>query len=787
MKKLLLGITGVSLLLIFTLASCENGTTSTNLTTTSMVGLQTLAAPTNVKAIGFGETGVIRVTWEPVANAAGYHVYRKSVAPSNQGGETQWTFKAAVQRPVSTPTPAAAFLGIEDIISQTNEFKPDVTYTYKVVALTNWSSSPYGTNTWPAATANADNVDLVLQNSASADSNGVKFDAPSTDPKKKPKNPLSPAGSQLKTPEITLTPVKTYSATGISEELQVSWNASPGVKYIVYYSYGSDVLVFYNATGFVNSITYTAGQTKAISRFPLINGKTNVQVVAQQSSGTYYADSEPAVENYEGAQTILAAVTLTAGRAGNVVALSWNDDYPGATYQVYRFKAKDTGSGGYVSGGYIFDDWEEITDKINAFNAGGNWIASDSDMNEENQGYVYMLIATLGDAKSIPAAASVQSVQNDITAQDPYARALPYDPDLKKFRGAQITWTSEYGQTYKLSRKAVLLDDVTFSAVIGPKDGSWDTGWVDVSGIPSPIPTPNNTGANMGLIDEPPVKDAYMYKLVTTQGSLTAEKYVLLSDYPYYNAVDVELGLSNQPDVQKAVVATPDPWSGRPENRGTPYTVGVTITTNKDELKALLLDADTVNIYRAKYDNNNSEESGTYVLAKSITKSSLDNKEFVDTPPEPGYYKYKAVVVSGGNQLKNTKQHTPNVIATSYTKAVPSLVNVPATGTRTGSRFEYTSFTTTGSEYIKGQKLYYKYIDADSAPTTDAEWLDVAATELTYDRTLDKTKASSVDLYFTGAVTAPASTATTTRYYRLYALKGDGTREIISDGTIPKL
>jgi hypothetical protein len=759
MKKLLLGITGVSLLLIFTLASCENGTTSTDLSTKTV--LQTLAAPTNVKATAFGETGVIRVTWEPVANAAGYHVYRKSVAP--KGGETQYVFKKAVVGFTGTPD---TYLGIQDVIDFTNEFKPDVTYSYKVVALTDWSSFPAGGAVWKPES------DLVLQNS-SADSNSVKFDDPTG---KNPKNPLTAAGSKLTAPEITLDTVYSYATNGLSENLLVSWDVKPGLSYIVYYSYGSDVLIANTAlasnTNFIKPVNPATGQTTYATTFPLINGKTNVQVVAKHGTG-YYVDSDPVVENYEGAKTILPSVALTATIAppgSGVVTLTWPDNPAAESYEVYKFTSN---SSGYTGGGYIFDDWTDITDKINIFKnaAGTGWEAYDTDLNDENQGYVYMLISKKGDAKSNPSTSAVQL--NNIAAAMPVVTNLDWNYDYKKFQGVQITWNAKLGQTYKLYRKVVNFD-IDSGKVIGPKTGTWEEGWTEVTGFSA---VPNNDGASYAVIDTPAVKDAYKYKLVTTQGSLTAEKFADLTSDPYVNAVDVTISTANPTSAIPENTSADNTAGWSAKNRGTAYTIGLTLGTDKDKLKALLGAGDTVEIYRAKADGTGAAaELGPYQKVTFDQATFLAQKQVIDTPPEPGYYIYKAVVVSGGNQIRNQAVNT-NARATAYTVTSPSVYT-----DGTAKKFQYNG--STKNEYIQGQELYLRYVDA----ATYAEASDLfgagsyTEVKLTYTRTNTVAKENE---YLTASLPLPAASATTTRYYELYAKLGNGDLSgTISTGTL---
>jgi hypothetical protein len=770
MKKLLLGITGVSLLLIFVLVSCgESGTADV----TSKVELQTLAAPTNVKATAFGKTGVIHVTWEPVVNAKAYDVYRKSAAPANQGGETLFVYKATVNAAATTN---GGYVGYEDIISTTNEFKPDVTYTYKIVAISDWSSynkTTAATDRWnPTA-------DLALQNS-SANSNSVKFAAPSTDPKKAPKDPLSPVGTKLDTPEITLDTVKAYGTTTVDEFLQVSWDVSPGVKYIVYYSYGSDDLII--KTNFYNQPAIVAGQTKAVSRFPLINGKTNVQLVAQQNIPTttpptipYYQDSDPAVKNYEGAKTILpnSSFGFTATPADHMVALVWTD-YPGAVYTVKRFTGKTAGYA--TGGGYIFDDWTDITDKINAVKTVTQWNAYDKDLNDQDQGYVYMLIATLGDAQSIPVTAEAG---RPISAPDlaTSSSALGWNSEKKEYNGIQLAWTPKLGQTYKLYRKAVacdINDAGTTVTIIGPKTGTWEEGWTEVTGFSA---VPNNDGAKYAVIDKPQIKDAYRYKLEATEGSLKAESYFDVKAAPYLNVVNIGVIPSNIPAVTPNTAAeTTAGWTPT-KDRGAAYTIGLTLNTTiqtKDEIK-VLVGSDTVEIYRAKTSSSGTEE-GPYQKVTFDQVAFLAEKEVIDKALEPGYYKYKAVVVSGTTQIRNLSPNT-TAVATSY--------NVPSFTMAADRKLIVTS---TGNYFDKLQ-VYFRHVEVagDASGTEINAALESSYTELP--GTLARSSTTDVakkDEYTSGITVPAASTGTTKKYYEVWVRNGNGNLDkIVSATAIP--
>ena len=754
MKKLLLGITGISLLFMFVLASC---TVDSTVDSTSKVDLQTLAAPASVTATAFGETGVIRVTWEPVGNARGYHVYRKSVAP--KGGETIFMFIASVN------AGNVGYLGIQDIIDFDNEFKQDVAYTYKVVALSEWSSFPGTGIPWNPK------QDLVLQNS-SKNSNEVKFDAKN--------NILAAAGSKLATPEITLDTVYTYSTSGLAERLQISWDVSPGVRYIVYYSYGSDVLIPY--TSFVRTVNPVIGQTKYVTTFPLINGKTNVQLVAQHratgASASYYLDSDPAVKNYDGAKTILSPYNANFSANGvsysdTAIQLTW-DDYAGAEYHVYRFTST---SDGYNSGGYIFDDWTEITPSINHDKNGTTWTAYDTDLHDQNQGHVYMLIAQIGDAKSMPA---IAQAARPVSAPVLYGNDLGWNNETKEFKGIQLTWEPKYGQTYKLLRKTVNYDPVS-GVILGPKTGTWETDWDDVPGF---APVPNNVHAQYAVVDNPPQKDSYRYKLIATQGTLKTESnYFDLTTSPYItDSVAVELSITNTPDIPANTAAEDETWDNYPRRRGTAYTIGVRINS-ADKLNKLLDAGDKVKVYRVKVDSYNSaNEIGQYTeltLDTTDYANLLAGRQFIDGPLDPAYYKYKAHVVSaGGKDLRNTARNE-TVLSTAYSVSSPSLEPNPSGN---GKRFEIIS--TNRNEYFYGLKLQLQYIDIVSG-YPDWNNPSVSTLELTYSRNPIQDTPDSVNLYYTGNVPLPAATATTKRHYRLRARMGNGElSSVLSSGEI---
>ncbi|MDR1302452.1 MAG: fibronectin type III domain-containing protein, partial [Treponema sp.] len=95
---------------------------------TATENIPSLSGPGNLKAVNDQE-GVITLTWDPVYDAAGYEVWRKT-------GE-----EPAVKLTKSSnklfPTEVNRF---DDIISNTNVLKVNTAYTYTVVAVSSTST-----------------------------------------------------------------------------------------------------------------------------------------------------------------------------------------------------------------------------------------------------------------------------------------------------------------------------------------------------------------------------------------------------------------------------------------------------------------------------------------------------------------------------------------------------------------------------------------------------------------------------------------------------------------------
>ncbi|MHB9294162.1 hypothetical protein Holit_03289 [Hollandina sp. SP2] len=119
---------GSAALLVFALivSACND---AYDLNTTETETIPSLAGPGNVKAVN-EQAGVITLTWDPVYDAKEYEVWRKA-------GEEP----AVKVNPIYNKLFSDGTRRYDDIISATNLLKPDIEYTYTVVAISNASTS----------------------------------------------------------------------------------------------------------------------------------------------------------------------------------------------------------------------------------------------------------------------------------------------------------------------------------------------------------------------------------------------------------------------------------------------------------------------------------------------------------------------------------------------------------------------------------------------------------------------------------------------------------------------
>jgi hypothetical protein len=262
MKKLLLSLVAVMAVFSLVFTACDQPTDY------SVNAVSTLASP-NVKITSV--TGANIVTWDPVANATGYEVWRRD---NRDGGIGNYV---SLARPGSSGLDADDGIYV-DGISDTNPLYEQVTYTYKVIAISSISSAP-------SRAAG----DVTVQNSESEASVYIeagKFPAKGT--------PLSDAAFGIAVTDVKVS----VSANGT---VTVTW-VNPGHNPAVRYSFPVTNL---------NSVAWATYQTAATATAITTPGSYSVAVVPYlKDSGVYYPLPAPAYGN--GIADIVYVQGLTA-------------------------------------------------------------------------------------------------------------------------------------------------------------------------------------------------------------------------------------------------------------------------------------------------------------------------------------------------------------------------------------------------------------------------------------------------------------------------------------------
>ena len=623
MKKTLLIPIGILLVLGLAFISCSDPTDFTN-ENISYKGFDTLDPPANVNAYLYEPTGYIRVSWDPVANASSYLVYRKSVA---SGGLT------AV---VSKTVPAGDFT-FEDSVSLSNQFRAGASYTYKVVAVSNWSSTNQTGLGWLNNTGIEDWV--ALQNS-SKDSNSVSF------------SKLPAMGSELpKVTNVKLLKGNTYAGSFPYAKTQnyiLTWDRVPGVNYIVSYGpaggLGDQYPILRN---FVNGSGAYENSTSYIS-LPVIYGEWYVEVVATKKASVgggldYFMDSQPvspdlsfvlAPEAYLAAPMGLGATTVIGNP--NLIEVTWNSVVNADSYRVFRFIGREAV---LASTTMVYDAWEEVTDSLNYYHIGGTqfrgYDAIDIGALPASSSIWYMIVALNANAVSAPGTVGVGNpyVVPAITAAN-----LGLDSFTKEYRGIRVNWTPQIGEYYKVFRIPLNYVGATSETTEGTAVA------VTFTGILIP-------GVQYGFTEQPEIRQGYIYRLeaysdaactvrtgVSYSGAITGE--------PYGNELGVSLYVDRSWVVQAPVNAT-DP-------RTPAYQIQYTITSDIAGLKKLMKDTESVRISRMHYDGNGWGNAAIgnddYTVVNTIAKAALSDKPMYVTTG-PGYFRFVVEIVDGSGAL----------------------------------------------------------------------------------------------------------------------------------------
>lgn len=677
MKKAFLIGLGAMMVMAMVFTGCDNPTQNTRITTTEFNGMYTLDPPDSVRAYAYGPTGFIRVSWDAVPNAAGYLVYRKA-AVSN--GPTTVTFMGKKSVEFSTLTPAPSFttiphdsdLFLDDLISYSNEFRTGTNYTYRVVAVSKWSSNPVDPAWDPEMQPNNDWV--ILQNS-SKDSNSVSFPTGGS-------NALLGAGRQLAKPTGLSLRKSTVYDTGTyapSEVVQVTWTAVPGVDYLLAYGIANDT-----GPAHMQLRTYTNGSIDTEQRtlgctLPLIYGKIAVEVVAKQKAPLpvapnpyYYLDSEPArvTETIAAAGPSAPANVSARTRPTGEIEVSWPVVSGAASYKVYRVTTDKVGTSHFTSGlgagDIAYQAWEDITSLGIVYSFATSSGAPfgyaglvDTKRARDDVNLYYMVVAVNSTGGiSLPAISSAEAGPVSITLT---ADALGWDSTADNgtgdYLGIHIYWQPRIWATdYRLYRAEE------------KSNGSYPANWDPIS---SDDITLTGSGQNFyyGVTEKPEGRKNYVYKLVTGFGETIYSNIVNTAQY----IVDlpVEVNITQFP---------PTPALSDP-NRANAYEIGISIdplgSYTKWQLGKLWKDSEVVKITRIKTDRQSHTLGNNYVPVAEIGKAQVAatiGNMFLDPNlgNQPGCWGYRSrvedngVVVSVVGDMMSEASSDTSIVSSGY-------------------------------------------------------------------------------------------------------------------------
>jgi hypothetical protein len=754
--------------MVFTACSdpINNDATITNKTT-----VQTLEAPKNVTATGYGPTGFIRVSWDPVPNAVGYMLYRRT---EGDGVATVKYIRYFDGSAVS----ATADLWHDDLADYDNQFKNGYSFTYKVIAVSNFSSNP---KTDPSGWQNSSLSEWsVLQNS-SKESNTVKF------------SNLKAVGAKLDKPaNVNIEKKIGYSGGGIVERyeyIEATWTAVQGVQYLVSVGVANgltaNVPMTDSASTLVNyELTGTSGIAKI--ELPIIFGKVRVEVVAQhigtQNGQTkYYADSDPGFKELDVAQTVLETPVVTAtprtsvNGLGEVVVLTWNKVYGADSYKIYRFV---TSSNVYTTtgtaGGYVFDQWQEITgniyyDPANYDNGNTTLTATDTILTGYNAGndnnIYYMVVACQGTANvSAPGVSAL--VTRTWTEETLTATNLEWDNMTNAdWLGVRLSWNSRSGEEFLLSRIELSLDNA--SNVIGTVGAYTD--------VPMTGAIKNMIG-EYSMVDKPPVRKSWRYRLVTKLGDKTGYSYSNIiggTDNQYRsNYLNVPIQISSNPNTYLpgyGALATG-------YQRVDAYKMGYRINLSELQifkLKKLMADDEGIKISRRRTTaaGNQSWSSGSeWTEVTTIARDSMTTRWMADNETTYGYYTYQAEIVKNGAvSVKNLPYMT--ALPAALTSATSALSTNPAPNTPivAGASVRFEILGQAATAVLNGAVIKV-YIASGATSAEATARLDSTEDIRTLTLTRDTVTGAGFNDYSTTAVQMPSASTSTNYEVRAYVV-----------------
>ncbi|MDR1986199.1 MAG: fibronectin type III domain-containing protein [Treponema sp.] len=280
-----------------------------------------LAGPENLKAVN-EQKGVITVTWDPVYDAAGYEVWRKT-------GETSAVKLNSPQNPLMTAGPNR----YDDVISTTNLLVAGREYTYTVVAISSMSTSI------PRSVE-------IIQNGTSSTTIT-------------PTANLPPQGSSVVSPVTGLEVKQETRPQDGTKVVRISWDKddNPGVVYE-----GE-----FNGNHFnKDAVSLSPDGSKVVYDYTLNNltpgEKYTAKVTAYYSTGYYPAAAAAESPAYTHEPTIFSdfsvSVEKSQGNGNYEISFSWNEK-SGFTNVMYELYVRE-----YTSSPSDYAAWTQVKSNV---------------------------------------------------------------------------------------------------------------------------------------------------------------------------------------------------------------------------------------------------------------------------------------------------------------------------------------------------------------------------------------------------------------------------------------
>ncbi len=632
MKKIFSGVSIMFILLTIVLAGCSdaydlkgNLTGSTDVTKTETV--PSLKAPGNVKAVNEYD-GLIRLTWDPVADADGYEIHRRD---SN-----------GVSKRLNTAKIDAAQNYYDDLAGFDNQLVAGKSYEYRIIALS-------GQSTYARlALAN----DVIWNGEATVSITPAKMPAMYEN---------MPAVTGLTTKKVVRNNV---------DYLVVTWDAIPTASYTVNYNIGTIVTGVQAQAGTMNVANADIYQAaKGSATFPLFGGINTVKLTSAYKNAPYYEAVDASIVTAELAITALTTpANFTAARTTNNVVLTWDGVDDAESYAVYRALIDD--------GDTIIGDWAAVNvvyveenDDVN-----GKWQTVDANVSKDNA-YLYALVAQAGGGrKSAPAYNTVNSSVNIVPFETPdFTVDIRYKGNNTAAPAAEIdiVWDTEEGIDYKLYRapitfdEGIAIDNTTVPHTVGT--------YTEIDNIDFGV-YPTIAAA----VDAPEYRTSYRYKLVAIRGAEeAAPKYRNMVEAPFIDRTEITLTAKPHDEIPYAVLLEFEDDSG--------YSADLIAktTTSKESLKIyrrISTDPETgfVDI------TNFNSVTVNVPSANTLTYAYIDQFSIVDKLTIAEYgdtkrYEYMVIVSDKENLFTDDNDDliADTLLSTHATVGTLSLNNVP--------------------------------------------------------------------------------------------------------------